>query len=779
MERFYLDLSGIWSLSGRKECGSEPAVFAAGEFTVPASVPGNIELDLWKNGLVHDPYVGMNARELRKFEFYEWLYTREFEYDGVERDMELCAEGLDCCASVFCNGRKVGSSDNALIPHTFRLPAGVLRKGANTLAVHIASANNAFRKYPMDANVISAYPFNYEVSRIRKPAHCWGWDIAPRMALGGIFRRIGLREKSAYRIADGVLQLAALQGNSAKVIYSYRIETPEFDFEDLSLSVEGRCRDSHWCGESAVWSAQGAVIITIENPRLWWPRHYGSADLYDVRVCLKRRSGGEILAEERFTAGLRRIELKAEPVWSDSPGPDFQFVVNGVPVRIFGCNHVPADALHSRDIGRTGPLLDMACELDCNMLRIWGGGIYESDEFYDRCDREGILLWHDFMFGCAVYPNDEEFLRRVRGEAECVVRRLRQHPSIALWAGDNECDCATFNWGIPQNPNDNLITRKILPDVCRRLDPTRPYLASSPWFSPEAVERARGKADPDPMLQAAEQHLWGPRDYFKSDFYRNTRASFISEIGYHGCPSADSIRKFVSPDKVWPYRDNEEWNFHASNPFLADDPGLNFRTELMAKQIKEMFGSVPERLEDFTVASQICQAEAKKYFIELVRSRRKCSGLLWWNLCDCWPQFSDAVVDYYRSKKLAYYYIRRLQQPVLIQVGEADSWQRAVLACNDSNLPRSGSYQITDADTHELFAEGDFLLAPGEMRTLAARKVCTTQRRLLLIRWQLRDGAAGCNHMLCGNPQFDLSQYRNWLPVIAGLDGSFDAGKIG
>ena len=779
MENFVLDLSGSWQLSGRKECGCPPGIFTDAEFTIPATVPGNIELDLWQNGLINDPYIKLHAKDLRKFEFYEWIYQLEFEYDGFERDLELVCDGVDCCATIFCNAQKIGSSENALIPHRFHLPGNILRKGINSLAVHIASANNVFRKYPMNANVISAYPFNYEVSRIRKPAHCWGWDITPRLALGGIFRQIKLQEVPAFRIADSALQLASLQENRARMLYSYKIETPEYDIEDLFLSVDGQCEDSHWHGEAAVWSAQGVVIIEIENPRLWWPRHYGEANLYEVKASLKRRSSGEVLAEKNFTTGIRKIELKADAVWTDSPDPDFQFIVNNVPVRIFGCNHVPVDALHSKDIERTAKLLDMACELDCNMLRIWGGGIYESDEFYERCDREGIMLWHDFMFGCAVYPNDEEFLQRIRIEAECVVKRLRHHPSIALWAGDNECDAATFNWGIPQNPNCNLLTRNVLFEVCRQQDPGRAYLPSSPWFSPAAVERAHDKSVPDPMLQASEQHLWGPRDYFKSDFYRNTHASFISEIGYHGCPSAASIRKFISPERVWPYKNNVEWDFHSSNPYLPDDLGLNYRTELMAKQIMEMFGRIPDQLEDFTIASQICQAEAKKYFIELVRSRRKCSGLLWWNLCDCWPQFSDAVVDYYWTKKLAYYYIKRLQQPVLLQVLEPDSWQQKVVVCNDSNLLQQGSYQIKDADTDTVFAEGKFSLPPGDLKVLASAKVCTTQKRMLLIKWQLADGTAGCNHALCGNPQFDFDQYRNWLPKIAELDNSFQAGNIG
>ncbi len=775
MTRKQIDLNGAWRLIGRMEDGGAPRCFTDGEITLDARVPGNIEAELFAAGLVGDPYVGTNARQLRKYEFYEWLFTREFTCDApVGSRAELTFDGLDCCGTVWINGERAGEAANALIPHTFEV-GRLLKPGRNTVAVHLASANNVFRKYPLEASTLSAYPFNYEVTRIRKPAHVWGWDITPRMALGGIFRDVRLEFPSDWRILDDILQVEGLDGKAARVNYCCRIETPEYSFEDLGLVLEGRCGDSAWRRESAVWSAQTMLRFRIEDVRLWWPRHYGSPDLYEVSARLVRRSTGEVLAEHCFTAGIREIRLKANPVWTDGEEPDFQFIVNGVPVKVLGCNHVPLDALHSRDAERTGALLDMACDLECNMLRIWGGGIYESDAFYDRCDREGIMLWHDFMMGCAVYPQDADFQETVRKEAEAVLRRLRQHPCIALWAGDNECDCCA-EWGVPMDPERNLLTRRVLPEVCFRLDPSRAYLPSSPWYSPEAMKRA-GDAPQRAMEFAAEQHLWGPRDYFKSDFYRLSRASFVSEIGYHGCPDVSSIRRFVPPEKVWPWQDNEQWDYHASNPYLPDDQYLNYRTSLMAEQIREMFGEIPDNLEDFAFASQICQAEAKKFFIELARSRKKISGMLWWNLCDCWPQFSDAVVDYYYGRKLAYYYIRRLQRPLLLMVSDAADWEQRVLAGNIGRRDISGRYRVWDADTDEVFAEGEFLSPAGRTVELARRKVCTTARRMLLIEWETSDGIRGVNHALCGHPQFSLSEYRGWLAKIAALDGSFDAGK--
>lgn len=772
-----ISLNGEWQLTGRQECGAPASDNFAGTIRCNATVPGNIENDLYQAGIVGDPYVQLNAMSLRPYEFYEWVYSREFECASPV-PMRLVCEGLDCIATCFINGKAVGSSENALISHVFNVPAELLQSGVNTIAIHLASANNAFRRYPLEGSSFSAFPFNYESIRIRKPAHAWGWDITPRFALGGIFRDIRLEEIPDFEIEECLLQTAEISDDKAVLFFSYKFNSCEYTIDDLEMVLEGRCGDSTWRASEAVWSVQGVFRVIVSNPLLWWPRHYGKANLYECTARLIRKSTGEVLAEKCFTTGIRQIRLFANPVWTERKTPDFQFIVNGKPVRIFGTNHVPADAMHFRDPDRLVKIVEMAADLDCNMLRIWGGGIYESDVFYDLCDREGIMLWHDFMMGCANYPQDEDFCRVLRTEAEAAVRRLRHHPSIALWAGDNECDCAAI-WGMHLDPNANVLTRQILPDVCRRLDPGRPYLPSSPWSSTAAAEKAEAIGERDPMFFSPEQHLWGPRDYFKSNFYRTTRASFTSEIGYHGCPNVNSIRKFVSPGMEWPWNDNDEWNYHASNPFMKDNDFQNYRTRLMAEQIREMFGFIPDTLEEFAFASQICQAEAKKYFIELIRSRRKMSGILWWNLIDCWPQFSDAIVDYYYSKKLAYHYIRRIQREVLLLIPEDANWQRQVIAVNDSLQDVSGTFKVTDADAGTVTAEGEFSLKAGENRVIFSSRCSTTEQKLFLIEWQLSDGTRGVNHAITGHPRFSLEKYREWLQKIAALDNSFDTAKVG
>ena len=748
-------LNGVWKLSGKKEAGGPVRIFSDGEINIESTVPGNIELDLFHAGIIDDPYIRLNAGALRKYEFYEWCFTRDFEYELGPGNVELVCDGLDCYAAIFINGQLAGSSENALIAHRFDATP-LLVNGKNTISIHFSSANNTFRKYPYLASALSLTSFNYESIRVRKPAHVWGWDIAPRMALGGIFRDIRL-EEAEFSI-EGFLQIERLFDTPARFIYTYRLESCEYDFEDLKITLDGVCEDSVFHAESAVWSAQGFLRFTMDEPKLWFPRGYGKPNLYQVSVKLLRSSTGEVLAEKKFEAGFRDVKLKALPVATDLPEPDFQVVINNVPVRVLGFNHVPSDALHSRDMERQGKILDSACDLNCNMIRIWGGGIYENNSFYEECDRCGIMVWQDFMMACSRYPNDRDFCKVLEKEAESTVKRLRQHPAIVLWTGDNECDCTTHH-SIPRNPNENILSRKILPEVCRLHDGSRPYLQSTPRCSEESVVQAERLYD-FPLFQVPEQHLWGGM-YFKDDYYSKSPASFFSEIGYFGCPAISSIQRFISPENVRNF-DSDEWKYHASNAYLGVNDGWSKRISAMQRQVSYLFSEVPEKLEDFVLASQITQAEALKYFIEFIRSSAKRSGILWWNLTDCWPEFSDSVMDYYFEKKLAYRYIKQSQEPLLILLTEEDGMLKTVIS-NYSNRGFSGEYRVLDIETGNVFDSAEFQINGNETLFPGYWKYDGSEQTMFLIEWTLEDGSKHYNHYLYGKPHFDLQIYQNWL----------------
>ena len=346
---------------------------------------------------------------------------------------------------------------------------------------------------------------------------------------------------------------------------------------------------------------------------------------------------------------------------------------------------------------------------------------------------------------------------RFRTEVEQVVLELRQHPALVLWAGDNEVDQFAAHTFDGRKPSHNRLTRELIPQVLHRLDPSRPYLPSSPYISP-AVE-ARGEDD----LHSPEQHVWGPRDYFKSPFYAANPAAFISETGYHGAPAVESLRKFLSPEKLWPGHGNSEWIAHCTTPVYA------YRVELMYRQIREFFGIEPETLEEFVAASQIVQAEAKKFFVENVRAHKwEKSGILWWNVMDCWPQFSDAVVDYYFNRKLAFDYIRRSQRPLQVILGEWANWGHRVIVTNDTLAPVKGSVTVSDADTEEILFAGDFEVPANANADAGRFDLPNGEQRLLLIRFEA-GALSGANHYLTGRPPYSLERCREWGKKIAAL----------
>ncbi|MBW7866159.1 MAG: glycoside hydrolase family 2 [Candidatus Hydrogenedens sp.] len=774
-----LTLDGEWTLYHFPEDSlpvSHPEELAeSGAERVTALVPGNVELDLVRAGKLPDPFLGDNIHALRPLEFHEWWYVREFTLpEGCPSRWELVCEGLDTLATVWVNGVEIGRAANMLIPHVFD-PAEALLPGRNTLAVRLGSVLNKAAAQSYDPVTLS-WERREEGLRIRKAAHGWGWDIMPRAVSAGIWRPIYLRERPENAISGLYYWTHAASEGSAVLGVHFNLAVKRFGPDSrLRLQFHGVCGDAVFDHDTPVEFVAGSARIPVDRPRLWWPKGYGAPDCYTVTARLF--DGDTLLAERVDTAGLRMVALergnRAGEPWTPEPrdgagrqdippDPETQFLfrVNGVPVQVRGTNWVPLDAFHSRDAERLDRALALLDDSGCNMVRCWGGNVYESDQFYDACDRLGILVWQDFAFGCCRYPQNDAFLDKVRAEAEAVVVRLRNHPSLALWAGDNEIDMCYAVDGL--NPEQNRISREVLPRVVHRLDPWRAYVPSSPHIP---------GGDESRMM---EQHLWGPRTYYKGPFYTRHNASFIGEIGYHGCPNASSVRRFIDREHLWPWEGNPQWKAHNTYHWRHDDVDRD-RIRLMANQVRETFGAVPDTLEDFALASQIVQAEAKKYFVESARLRKwRTSGVLWWNLLDGWPQFSDAVVDHYFTRKLAYEYLRRAQRPVSVVIGDAAGDLGApVVVCNDTRTDCGVAFRVWDADTGETLC-GDTVNVPAGANWQTAlipapRSGC----RLLLAEWRV-DGEAFGGHGLLGGPPLDLAQYRARLPLIAALPRPFD-----
>lgn len=782
-----ISLDGAWQLYHFPEHESRikhpDDLKKSGGAPLKAEVPGNVELDLQRAGLLPEPFYAENTRLLRPLETHEWWFVREFELpaSGGNGPWELIFEGLDTLATVWVNGEEAGSCANMLVEQRFDVTR-LLRKGkTNQVAVRLGSSINYARRFQYDA-VSMSWEHREEGLFIRKPPHCWGWDIMPRAVSAGIWRPVRLEQRAAVAIDQLYYWTAKIDRQGAVLGVRYQFHSDLPDPDGYLLQFDGACGDHTFHYEWPVEFLAGGCQIPVPEARLWWPKGHGAPNLYTVTVRLLK--DGQILAERRDRIGIRKLiaertelggkQSTALPVEDgvfrvDQP-PDpqsrFVFYVNGEPVMIKGTNWVPLDAFHSRDRQRLEPAMALVDDLGCNMIRCWGGNVYESDSFFDLCDERGIMVWQDFVFACCRYPQTGTFLEEVRREAEAVTIRLRNHPSLAIWCGDNEIDMVYLSEGL--SPEHNRLTREVIPQVLHRCDPQRSYVPSSPYTPPSVATL------PEPWQRTPEQHLWGPRGYYKNRFYTDHNAHFIGEIGYHGCPNVSSIQKFISPEKWWPWQDNPEW--HAHDVYHLQHPGVDRnRIHLMANQVREVFGEIPSDLETFAVASQITQAEAKKFFIESTRLRKwQTSGLLWWNVLDGWPQFSDAVVDYYFGIKLAYHYIRRSQQPVCLIVGEAAAGKYLpVVGCNDTLQPAALSFRVWDADSGATVLEGKIDLPANQNWQVGRIRTYASDQRLYLLEWETNGEKYG-SHYLTGLPPHSLERYRAWLPQIAALPRPFD-----
>ncbi|MBQ2922958.1 MAG: hypothetical protein IJE60_07735 [Tyzzerella sp.] len=708
---------------------------------VDCSVPGNFELDLQKAGIIDDPFFSTNVLELQKYEEHHLWYACQFEAETT-KDAWLRFEGVDTYAEIYLNGSVIGKTDNMLVEFDF--PATGLCAGINELVVHIRPASVEARKYDVGINPSQSY--RQDSLWVRKAPHMYGWDIMPRVLSGGIWKPVYLYQLPKERIDNFFIQTFDCSDEKAELRAWYDTTVCHSLYGQYELRISGCCGDSTFCCTHQIRHATGYVPFSIREPKLWWPRYMGEPNLYEVKVELVH---GDVVVDQYQTAvGIRTVRLNRTSIIEPDGSGEFCFYINEKPFFAMGTNWVQLDAFHSRDAERLPQALEMTKDIGCNMVRCWGGNVYESDEFYDFCDRNGIAVWQDFSMACSTYPQDREFCDILYEEAKKVILRLRQHPSLIVWAGDNECDESRAVSGLQLNPNDNVLTRKILPSVLIKYDPMRLYLPSSPYMDEYAVAQKK-------IRKTTENHLWGPRDYYKGKFYTDTICCFASETGYHGCPSVESIKKFISEEYLWPHQNNPEWLVHASGYDLDPNGPYAYRIPLMANQIKVLFGRDAESLEEFSKLSQISQAEAFKFFIERFRIRKgQRTGILWWNLLDGWPQFSDAVVDYYYEKKLAYDVIKRSQQPVCLMMDEPENGTIALFGVNEYQRDVIVNYTVYDVEQEEPICSSSIVLPASSSMKVATIACNMEELHCYRIEWGYDVDKTGWNHYLCGNIPF-------------------------
>lgn len=769
-----VSLNGQWRLSYWKQ-DAKGAVRTPDELaavdaeTIDATVPGNVEIDLERAGIIPDPMIGANVNGLRKYEGYQWCYSRTFGSPKLEEGQkcELYFGGIDCYSEIWLNGKHLASTANSLIEHRFDI-TDLLADGDNELKVIIRSA--VIEAQGNLLGTISMGDFAAEESiTSRKAPHTYGWDIMPRLVSAGLWRDVRLDILEPTRIVDINWMSPVINpaDRSAWIRADLQLSIPfeKYDKATASFRMERNGKVIHESTRPILSHAM-RTIFEVKDVDYWWPKGSGEPALYDATVTILDTDGKTVLAKDTKKVGIRTVQLDRTEINNPPAEPGrFRFIINGEPIFIRGTNWVPLDALHSRDHEWVGKTLDMVADLNCNMVRCWGGNVYEDHEFYDRCDREGIMVWQDFTMGCAFYPQREDFNKAIEEEVISVVTKLRNHPCIALWSGNNENDQSLRSalQGHNPNPNMDVVSRQTIARVIFEFDPTRPYLPSSPYFS-QATYDAGGSFDLLP-----EDHIWGPRGYYKDDFYKNPKCQFVSEIGYHGCPNKSSLERMMPEGQVYPWeagsdhRWNDAWLTKATRRY----EGWGYtpdRNNLMINQCLALFGECPSRLEDFITASQFVQAEAMKTFVEKWRGNKFDDrwGIIWWNVRDGWPIISDAVTDYWCSKKLAYHYIKNAQYDVCVMMLDKEDGCNPLVAVNDTRSEVSGKVTVSDLESGKVIYSGEFTVPANGKTDIASLSLEGLTQGVLVIDYE-SGSVRRRNHFTYGEPPYDLGKFKGWI----------------
>jgi beta-mannosidase len=631
--------------------------FSATNDWFQTQVPGTIYQGLLEAGLIPDPYFGTNELDVQWVAEADWLYRTRFDAPDLEPITELCFDGLDTFAVVWLNGHEILRTDNMFTPRRIDV-SSLVRTKDNELRILFESAWR--RGLEVQADHGGAKPlWNGDPSRlhVRKAQFHYGWDWGPKLVDAGPWREVRLE---TYR--------ARIREWHCPVTVSDDLERAEVN---VTLQLDGDLDGSRI--ELTILDADGRSVVNetleaerleakrfeLNNPRLWFPHLYGEQPLYNLRMTLVR--DGIVLDEQTQRFGVRRLRIIQESV-ADEPGSSFTFEVNNIPMFIGGANWIPDDVMLARiRPERYHERVRQARDANMQMLRVWGGGIYEDATFYDACDELGILIWQDFMFACGLYPAHAEFQNSVKLEATANIKRLRHHPSLAIWTGNNEDYQLGYGRGyradLPpeQNPEmpARVIYERLLPELVSSLDPQRYYQPGSPFWGD----------DPDDPTQG-DRHTWdvwgrAARPYRD---YQQLEGRFVSEFGMAAAPNLETLKAALPPEEHTPWSAGFEHHMKA---------GEGMRR--LSAYITDTQPTPPD-LETFVYATQLVQSEALNCAYSIWRRRwgrpgkRAVSGALVWQINDCWPVTSWALIDSSQTPKPAYYSVKRALEPITVNL---------------------------------------------------------------------------------------------------------------
>ena len=632
-----------------------------------ATVPGTVHTDLLANQKIEDPFYRLNEHDLQWIDKVDWEYRTNFNVDRtiLQKDrIEINFQGLDTYADVFLNGEKILEADNMFREWRADVKK-LLNQGENELHIVFRSPIvEGIKKYDAQGYVIPVS--DNDLAKIgqvegekkvsiytRKAGYHFGWDWGPRLVTSGIWRPVTLNAWDEAKIENLQIVQNSVDENKASLTAVFEINAVKNGQATLLVNSDG-----NQLAAEKIQLKKGvekySVDFDIENPELWWSNGLGEPHLYTISGVLDIK-GRKVSTDTRI--GIRTLELVRE---KDDQGTSFYFKLNGHPVFMKGANYIPNDVFLPRVTDENyRAVVETAKNSNNNMLRVWGGGIYENDIFYDLCDENGILVWQDFMFACAMFPGDEAFLENVRQEAIDNVKRLRNHPSIALWCGNNEILAAWEGWGWKQAEEaknkenaDKIwqayvdIFHKTLPEVVAKYDPQRSYWGSSP---------SSGLGIPADLVNG-DEHYWGVwwgKEPFET--YATHLPRFMSEYGFQSFPEISTVKKYAVPEDYDIFSDVMKSHQRSSI-------GNGTIEYYMLKEYNQ-----PKDFESFLYVNHVLQAEGIKFGLEGHRRAMPFNmGSLYWQINDCWPVASWSSTDYYQQWKALQYYVKKGFEPVLV-----------------------------------------------------------------------------------------------------------------
>ncbi|EPS31044.1 putative beta-mannosidase [Penicillium oxalicum 114-2] len=660
-----------------------------GEEWMPVkAVPSVVQQDLMNNNKLDDPFIGFNELKARWVNEKSWVYRNTFKRPQVPEgcSIDLVFDGLDTFATVKLDGNVILQSDNMFLGHRVNVTEALEAEGDHVLEIEFDCALQRAREIKAEHPDHVWVGFNGDTSRlaVRKAQYHWGWDWGPVLMTAGIWRPIVLEVYTA-RVVDlwAQTQLAADHQSAGITAVAKFDNASGGDFTArFSLSLNG----NEIAAEEVPVSSenQAKMTVKVDNPKLWWPHGYGEQTLYKISVSLRR--GNTQVAESSKNFGIRTAEVIQQP---DKHGKSFYFRINGMDIFCGGSCWIPTDSLLTNvSADRYRKWIQLMVEGRQIMIRVWGGGIYEDAAFYEACDELGVLVWQDFMFGCGNYPTWPSLLESIREEAIYNVQRLRHHPSIVIWVGNNEDYQVQESEGLTYNYEDKdpeswlktnfparYIYEKLLPEVVAENSPSTFYHPGSPWGD--------GKKSSDTTV--GDMHQWnvwhGTQE--KYQIFDTLGGRFNSEFGMEAFPHLSTIEYFVEdPKDLFPQ--SHVIDFHNK----ADGHERRLATYLV-----ENLRTATD-LETYIYLTQVVQAETMMFGYRGWRRQwgdeRHCGGALLWQLNDCWPTISWAIADYFLNPKPAYYAVKRVLNPIAVGVRrEHHDWSVA-----HAQPPRTSKYEL-------------------------------------------------------------------------------------